>query len=313
MDNQYSITNSEWVIMRILLNKSPLGSKEIINQVQDQNNWSVATIKTFLSRLVSKNVIGYRKIKNAFIYFPTVTEMVYIRNEMRAFYSRLYGDVIHYETAHFQFSGQNDLEYAHHLGDMLEKYYLRVSRDLEIELTRKQIIYIYPTIKGLHSALGYEEGPSWLTAGWFWEIVHIAPKDSFTNIKPELIASHVFTQLLIHYINPRAPFWLWQGVSVYESGWLTFDKIKAAISILRKQIHPHLIFRISTDDDLFKNQYGYELTYTVIEFIVNRFGNSSLLQFIKAPEQMRFIFNMSEDEFWKVWIEFIQTRYINEE
>ncbi|MDD3127300.1 MAG: hypothetical protein PHT27_06765, partial [Candidatus Izemoplasmatales bacterium] len=81
----------------------------------------------------------------------------------------------------------------------------------------------------------------------------------------------------------------------------------------RKQIHPHLIFRISTDDDLFKNQYGYELTYTVIEFIVNRFGNNSLLQFIKAPEQMRFIFNMSEDEFWKVWIEFIQTRYINEE
>lgn len=312
MKRQYDITDSEWIILRVLLNESPLGSKKIVESVNVQNNWSVATVKTFLNRLVSKGVIAYRKNKNSFEYFPVVTEMEYVRNEMKSFYSKIYGETIHYETRNFQFAGHHDLEYVKYLGAKLEDYYEIVSNDLDVKIFTKQLIYIYPTLKGLHSALGYENGPQWLQAGWFWEIVHLAPKECNSRLKPEALAFHVFTQLLIHYINPRTPFWLLQGVSAYKSNWLTQSDIKTAITTLKDQLHVNSIFRISSDDEGFKAEYGYELTYTVIEYILSKYDNEKLALFIKNPGLLFSIFECSENQFWNSWLIFIKEKYLYE-
>ncbi|MBU1144754.1 MAG: BlaI/MecI/CopY family transcriptional regulator [Firmicutes bacterium] len=309
MEKHYEITNSEWAVMRILLSKSPRGSKEIISILKEQNNWSSATVKTFLSRLVSKKVIGYETVKNSFLYYPLVTEMTYVRDEMKSFFSRIYGNTIHYETQHFQFSGYNNQNYIRPLALSLEEYYEKVSTDLSIQLKRKQIIYIYSTQKELHSALGYENGPSWLTAGQFWEIVHLTPKDNFTGSNLEFGAFHALTQLLIYYINPRAPFWLLQGISAFESNWLSFDAIKKSIIELGDDLNRYSVMQISSDDDLFRIQHGYELTYSMIEYIVSRFGKKALLSLLKTPERLRFIFECSEDDFWDSWVDFVKLRY----
>jgi len=313
MERRYSITYSEWAVLRIILDKYPIGSKEIIEKLQDQNDWSVATIKTFLSRMVSKNTIGYTKEKNSFNYFPKVTEMTFVRDEMKSFFSKIYGDSIHYETEHFLFAGHNDFDHIRYLGVELEKYYSKISSDLNIKLDKKQLIYLYSTQKAFYSALGYEEGPIWLTAGWFWEIVHLAPKECYSGPHPEAPALHVFTQLIVHYINPRAPFWLIQGVSVYESGWLTFDKIKQVVCNRKNDLDAYSIFRIPLDDDLFKINDGYELTYTFIEYIVITYGKETLIDYIKSPDLIRSIFSCTEEEFWSNWVKFVISRYMGVE
>jgi hypothetical protein len=110
--------------------------------------------------------------------------------------------------------------------------------------------------------------------------------------------------------NPLAPFWLLQGVSAYESNWQTKESLVEAISSLKDQLNVNTILRISTDDEQFKAQYGYELTYTVIEYIVDCFGKKSLISYLKTPESLFSIFECSEEQFWKSWLYFVRERYL---
>ncbi|MFA5381482.1 MAG: BlaI/MecI/CopY family transcriptional regulator, partial [Candidatus Izemoplasmatales bacterium] len=165
MENNPVITNAEWIILRILLNKSPLGSRDILASVQKSNQWSSATVKTFLARLVLKKAISYHKDKNAFLYYPLVTEMMYVRNETKSFFAKIYGGTITYESNHFQFFGSDCLAFVINLANALEANYSRISADFAYQQTQKQMVYIHSSLKVMHSALGYENGPDWMTAG----------------------------------------------------------------------------------------------------------------------------------------------------
>lgn len=313
MNNQITITNSEWIILRVLLTNSPLGSGEIASILKEEYNWSNTTVKTFLSRLVSKKVIAYHTEKNAFRYFPLVTEMDYVRNETKSFYSNLYGGSVIYETEHFQFSGAGSKDFMIKLAALLEDNFDRITKDFAYSQKRKQSVYIHSSLKLLHSALGFEKGPDWMTAGWSWEIIHIAPEEAFSEGASARAALHVYSQLLMKYLNPNAPFWLVQGISVYEANWLTYDQIKKAITIEFSQLDEFSVYRVPTNLYLFEKQRGFEITYTVIEYIVAIYGKEAMLQFLKTPENLRSIFKLSEHDFWNSWKESIRTRYIDNE
>jgi len=312
MENNPVITNAEWIILRILLNKSPLGSRDILASVQKSNQWSSATVKTFLARLVLKKAISYHKDKNAFLYYPLVTEMMYVRNETKSFFAKIYGGTITYESNHFQFFGSDSLAFVINLANALEANYSRISADFAYQQTQKQMVYIHSSLKVMHSALGYENGPDWMTAGWFWEILHVAPEATFKNFPPETSVSHVFTQLIMHYLNPYAPFWLVQGMAVYESGWLTHERIKEAMVLKKDQLDTYLVLRIPTEYQAFYQQNGYEIACTVILFIENKYGKDRLLAFLKSPESLRNIFGCSETLFWTSWVEFVRRTYFDE-
>jgi len=312
METDRTITNSEWVLLRVLLTKSPLGSREIMANIPASYCWSTATVKTFLSRLVVKKVISYRIEKNAFLYYPLITEMAYVRNETKSFFARIYGASMIYESAHFQFSGQESKAFILRLSDALEDNYPRITADLSYQHPEKHLVYVHASFKAMQSALGYEHGPEWMTAGWFWEILHIAPEETFKQNSFEMATLHVFTQLLMHFVNPYAPFWLVEGMAVYEARWLTRKAIQKAMTIEKDQLDAYSIFRVPTDYAVFRQQRGYEMAYTIIEFIVDRYGKEKLQAYLRAPESLRAIFGCSEMVFWTVWLEFIRQRYLTE-
>mgnify|MGYP000887917672 CR=1 FL=1 len=70
MVNLPNISDAEWKVMKVLWEKSPLTSTEIINSLKDSTNWSPKTIHTLISRLVKKEVVGVNKDFPVNKYFP---------------------------------------------------------------------------------------------------------------------------------------------------------------------------------------------------------------------------------------------------
>lgn len=71
------ITDSELEIMKVLwASNSPVPLSSIRSKLQSLMNWEAATIKTLLSRLVSKKAVLQEK-KEVFYYSPLVTEEEY--------------------------------------------------------------------------------------------------------------------------------------------------------------------------------------------------------------------------------------------
>ena len=70
------ITDSELEVMKLLWHaKDALPVTEIREQLQGSKGWEPATIKTLISRLVSKGVVRQEK-RNVYYYSPVITEEV---------------------------------------------------------------------------------------------------------------------------------------------------------------------------------------------------------------------------------------------
>lgn len=88
------IAGSEWRIMTLLWKKSPQTASEIIAQLAGEVEWKPKTIKTLLSRLVTKNAIRFEKEGRGYLYFPIVTEDECKRVERETFLRRVYNGAL---------------------------------------------------------------------------------------------------------------------------------------------------------------------------------------------------------------------------
>jgi len=95
MVNLPNISDAEWKVMKVLWEKSPLTSTEIINSLKDSTNWSPKTIHTLISRLVKKEVVGVNKDFPVNKYFPLVTEEECRKVETKSFIQKVYDGSLH--------------------------------------------------------------------------------------------------------------------------------------------------------------------------------------------------------------------------
>lgn len=84
------ISESEWEVMKLLWNESPLTSEEIIESLREDNNWTKQTIKTFIIRLTKKGAIGYEKQGRIYKYYPLVDEKDCRKYENKSFLQKVY-------------------------------------------------------------------------------------------------------------------------------------------------------------------------------------------------------------------------------
>ncbi|SHH36679.1 BlaI/MecI/CopY family transcriptional regulator [Desulfosporosinus lacus] len=90
MKNIPQITDAEWMIMKVLWNASPLGSGDVVNELKGTTDWKPKTIKTLLSRLVTKNAVAYDVGSRGYSYYPLVSENECAKEEARSFLGRVY-------------------------------------------------------------------------------------------------------------------------------------------------------------------------------------------------------------------------------
>lgn len=67
------ISDAEWVVMKVLWQREPRTSKEVIEALEGQTDWKPQTIQTLLGRLVAKGALGYKKKGREYLYHSLVT------------------------------------------------------------------------------------------------------------------------------------------------------------------------------------------------------------------------------------------------
>ncbi len=303
------ITEAEWQIMRAVWDKVPATSKDLVGKMNLSVAWEPTTVKTLLARLVAKGALRFEIKGRTYFYFPLVTEEECVRAEMKHVVEKVYGGVVNRETEHFYFKGDRDFTLISCLANELEVCFDRISEHLSYRPADKILVYTHATQKRLQSALGVLEGPAWLRGGYLWGILHLAPKDCFTDIAVEKVAVHLLAQLIINEINPQVPYWLQQGVSVYEGQWLTEERVAKALSQWDDPRALYNYTNISNCFIAFRENNAYEVAYSVVSFVVNAFGFSLLKQFIKAPGCFETVFGITEDDFWLRWRAYANDRF----
>ncbi|MBV7274809.1 CopY/TcrY family copper transport repressor [Clostridiaceae bacterium UIB06] len=88
------ISEAEWEIMKVVWSKKMCTSSQIIEVIENNTEWKPKTVKTLISRLVGKNVLGYKEEGRKYIYYPLMEESECIKDANQSFLSRVYDGAI---------------------------------------------------------------------------------------------------------------------------------------------------------------------------------------------------------------------------
>lgn len=69
----------------------PLTASQVAERVDAEKGWSLATVKTLLSRLVAKNAIATQPDGRRFLYSPLIGREAFLGSESRRLLDRLFG------------------------------------------------------------------------------------------------------------------------------------------------------------------------------------------------------------------------------
>jgi len=86
------ITDAELDVMEVLWGADePLTAADIAERIDPTRDWTLATVKTMLSRLAAKAAISYRVEGRRFLYSPAIERESYVGLESRRFVDKLFG------------------------------------------------------------------------------------------------------------------------------------------------------------------------------------------------------------------------------
>ncbi|HYC94901.1 MAG TPA: BlaI/MecI/CopY family transcriptional regulator [Sphingomicrobium sp.] len=69
----------------------PLTAAEVAERIDPGRGWTLATVKTMLSRLAAKGALKHREDGRRFLYVPAIKREAYVGHESRRFVDKLFG------------------------------------------------------------------------------------------------------------------------------------------------------------------------------------------------------------------------------
>ena len=85
------ISDAELQLLQLLWDESPLGATEIFERVPADRDWTLATVKTFLSRLVTKGAVTAEPQGRRFLYSPAIQREPVAARQADRLVDRLFG------------------------------------------------------------------------------------------------------------------------------------------------------------------------------------------------------------------------------
>lgn len=196
-------------------------------------------------------------------------------------------------------------------GIILDENYYRITDNLDVQLTEKVIIEIYPDIGAFHIAIGVPNAPDWMVGivkeKKIYMVSPFNPGDVHSYGSMMQVIVHEFTHVVTSEVNSdfsKIPRWLSEGLAVYEA------KQVPDGSNIKEIINMNAIPSL---DKLNSNEFvsagGYELSYTIVEYLVNEYGYETIVSFIKSPKSYKRIIGKSKLEFQNDWKDYLIEKY----
>jgi predicted transcriptional regulator len=86
------ISDAELEVMEVLwAANEPLTAIDVAQRIPDERGWSLATVKTMLSRLSGKGAIAYREEGRRYLYSAAIARESYVGRETRRFVDQMFG------------------------------------------------------------------------------------------------------------------------------------------------------------------------------------------------------------------------------
>ncbi len=96
------ISETEWEVMKVIWSHAPCSAGKIIEVLSRRDpSWHPKTVKAFLSRLVRKKALGFKKEGRAYLYRPLVQEKDCVDSVSESFLGRVFGGSLKPMLAHF--------------------------------------------------------------------------------------------------------------------------------------------------------------------------------------------------------------------
>ena len=100
-DAMKKISDSEWVVMRIIWENHPITASEIIDRLKSVSTWNAKTIHTLIKRLVNKEFLRVGREETYYRYYPLVSEEEYTKQETKSFLNKVYNGSLNVMVANF--------------------------------------------------------------------------------------------------------------------------------------------------------------------------------------------------------------------
>ena len=91
MSKPKKISDAELQLLQLLWDESPLGATEIFERIPADRDWTLATVKTFLSRLVTKGAVTAEPQGRRFLYSPAIDRESVAARQADRLVDRLFG------------------------------------------------------------------------------------------------------------------------------------------------------------------------------------------------------------------------------
>ena len=85
------LSEAEWWVMNLVWDTQPTEASAIIAHLADKHEWSDATIKTMLHRLVKKGALSAEPVGKKYRYSAAVDRASCVRSASRSFLDHVFG------------------------------------------------------------------------------------------------------------------------------------------------------------------------------------------------------------------------------
>ena len=96
---------AEWEIMKIVWQEEPCAAGTVQDSLQNSKNWAYSTVKTTMDRMVKKNFLKTKSIRNLQLFSSNITEEEAKRDEIFKTLKRAFNGAL---TPMMQFLLQNE-------------------------------------------------------------------------------------------------------------------------------------------------------------------------------------------------------------
>jgi BlaI family transcriptional regulator, penicillinase repressor len=115
------ITDAEWEVMKVVWDKGPLTSGQIVEALAGDVDWHSRTVKTLLARLVKKGAVSVDVDDRRHLYKAAIKREACQRQETRSFVRRVFDGAVGPAVVHFIQAGQLSAEEIKELRRILDQ------------------------------------------------------------------------------------------------------------------------------------------------------------------------------------------------
>lgn len=118
------LSDAEWQVMNLVWDRQPIMAQDVIGALAEPCEWSPATVRTMLHRLVKKGALHFTVDGNRYWYRAAVLRADCVRRAARSFLDRVFAGEAAPLLAHFVRSAKftpEELAELRHLLDQQER------------------------------------------------------------------------------------------------------------------------------------------------------------------------------------------------